>query len=83
MKKVHAQQQKKCQTKMKRKTPGYRSSNEKCLICPAKTFPKYQTNILLKLNLKFAPTLKHNNIVFKSNIQNYSRKLQLAVFFPK
>ena len=67
MKKVQVQQQKKCQTKIKRKSPEQRSSNQNYL-----ALPRYQTNILW-CGLKFTPTLKCNNIELKSNIQNYTR----------
>ena len=39
MKKVQVQQQKKCQTKIKRKTPEQRPLNQKYLTCEAKCFP--------------------------------------------
>ena len=45
-----------------------------------KALSRYQTNILLQ-DLKFTPTSKRNNIELKSNIQNYSRRMQLAEFF--
>ena len=54
MKKVQVHQQKKFQTKIKRKTPEQRSSNQKY-----STLSKYQTNIVLR-GLKFTPTPKRN-----------------------
>ena len=33
------------------------------------------------MGLKFTPTPKRNNIGLKSNIQNYTLRLQLAEFF--
>ena len=40
----------------------------------------YRSNILLR-GLKFTPTLKHNNIELKSNLQSYTHRLRLAEFF--
>ena len=38
---------------------------------------RYQINLLL-CGLKFTTTTKRNNFEFKSNQQNYTRRLQLA-----
>ena len=38
---------------------------------------RYQINLLLR-GLKFTTTTKRNNFEFKSNQQNYTRRLQLA-----
>ena len=47
----------------------------------SETLSRYQTNILLR-GLKFSHTTKSNNTELKSNIQNYTRRLRLAEFFP-
>ena len=78
MKKVQVQQQKECRTKIMRKAPVQRSSNQKYL--SSKTLSRCQTNILLR-GLKFTLTPKHNNIELKSNIQNYTRRFRLAEFY--
>ena len=46
----------------------------------SKTLSKHQTNIPL-LGLKFTPKPKPNHIERKSNIQNYTPRLQLDEFF--
>ena len=87
---MQVQQKRECQAKIKRKTPEQRSSSQKYLTCQAKPCPgnklihfcalsRYHTNILLR-ELKFTPIPQCNNI--ELNIQNYTRRLQLAEFFP-
>ena len=48
----------------------------------SKTFSRYEIPILL-CSLKFTPKPKRNNIELKSNIQNSTRRLQLADLFQK
>ena len=66
--------------KDKEKKPGTEIVKPKIFNLSSKTLSRYQTNILLR-GLKLTPTPKRNNIELKSNIENYTRRLQLAEFF--
>ena len=67
-------------TQDEEKNPSAQIVRPKIFILQSKTLSRYHTNILLH-GLKFTPTSKRNNIEFKSNIENYTRRLQLAEFF--
>ena len=58
---MQVQQQKKCHTKMKRKTQEHRSSNQKYLTCQAKPFSGIKL-IFFLCSLKFKPTHSRNKI---------------------
>ena len=80
MKNKKVQQQKKCQTKIKRKTPEQRSSTKKFNLS-SKTLSRYQTNILLR-RLKFTPTTKQNNIFTKQRSKQFREKsFSKAIYF--
>ena len=64
----------------KEKNTGAEVVKAKIFNLLSKTLFRYQPSFLLR-GLKFTPTRKGNNIELKSNIQNYTRRLQLAGFF--